>query len=87
MSTLKQRLFTNWHLMRIFRAAIGIMMLVMGIQNKDWAIGLFSIFFLYQAVTDTGCCGSQGCYNPPGRVNKDIAHTEQTEEVEYEEIK
>ena len=67
MSTLRQRLFTNWHLMRISRAAIGIMMLVMGIQNKDWAIGLFSIFFLYQAVTDTGCCGSRECYIPPGK--------------------
>jgi len=87
MNTLKQRLLTNWHLMRIFRAAIGMMMLVMGIQNKDWAIGLFSIFFLYQAVTDTGCCSTQGCYSPPHGAKNDTAHEKQTEEVDYEEVK
>ena len=83
MSTLKQRLFTNWHLMRIMRLGIGAMLLVMGVQNKDWAMGLFSIFFLYQAVTDTGCCGSQGCYTTPVAKEKALPG----EEVEYEEIK
>ena len=85
MNNLKQRLFTNWHLMRIVRVGIGIMFLVMGLQGKDWAMGLASIFFLYQGIMDTGCCGSQGCYNPPVRKVKP-ASTEQ-EHVEFEEIK
>ncbi len=85
MSDLKQRLFTNWHLMRIMRLGIGIMLIVMGIQSKDWAMGLFSIFFLYQAVMDTGCCGTQGCYAPP--VRKSNTHAAGEEEAEYEEIK
>jgi len=81
MSTWKQRLLTNWHLMRIVRLGLGMMMLVMGWQSRDWAIGLFSIFFLYQAATDTGCCGSRGCAQ--GGRN----YEGQTETVEYEEIK
>ena len=86
MNHLKQKLFTNWHLVRIMRLGIGIMFLVMGFQGRDWAIGLFSIFFLYQAVTDTGCCGSQGCYNPPVRKqNKDGVAA--SDNVEYEEMK
>jgi len=65
MSALKQKLFTNWHVIRIFRLGIGIMLLVSGIQSKDWMMGLFSFFFLYQAITDTGCCGTKSCFIPP----------------------
>jgi hypothetical protein len=70
--------------MRIMRLAIGVWLLVVGIQTHDWAVGLFSIFFLYQAVTDTGCCGTQGCYTPSG---KTAAKKEGTEDIEYEEVK
>ena len=84
MNTLKQRLTTNWTLVRIMRLGIGAMLLTAGIENKDWAMGLFSLFFLYQAVTDTGCCGSQGCYNPP--TGRQVDNTRE-EEIEYEEIK
>ncbi len=87
MNTLKQRLLTNWHLMRIMRLGIGIMLLVMGIQNKDWAMGLFSVFFLYQAVTDTGCCSSQACYTPPSAKDPASLNRAEGEDVEYEEIK
>ncbi len=87
MSNLMQRVTTNWHLMRIMRLGIGIMMLVMGIQSKDWALGLFSGFFLYQAITDTGCCSSAGCNTPRrGYVRPPLQQS--TEIVtEYEEIK
>ena len=87
MSTLKERLFTNWHLMRIMRLGIGIMMLVMGIQGKDWALGLFSTFFLYQAITDTGCCGTQACSTPKERSKINAAGNAEEVPVEYEEIK
>jgi len=84
MNSLKQRLLTNWHLSRIMRTGIGVMMLVMGIQSRDWMIGAFSAFFLYQGITDTGCCGTQGCYAPQTRNSKSAG---ETEAVEYEEIK
>jgi len=67
MNQLKQRLFTNWHFTRIFRLGIGIMLVAAGIQSHDWMMGVVSLFFLYQAVTDIGCCGSQGCYTPRPR--------------------
>lgn len=70
--------------MRVMRLAIGLWLLVAGIQMHDWAAGLFSIFFLYQAVTDTGCCGSAGCAAPPRR---SATPAQQTDEIEYEEIK
>lgn len=88
MNTFMQRLTTNWHLMRIVRAGLGIMLLATGIQNKDWATGLFSIFFLYQAAWDTGCCGSTGCNTPPNRRSTGTTKRDvKIEEVEYEVIK
>jgi hypothetical protein len=83
MNSLKQKLLTNWHFMRLLRLGIGLAMLVMGIQSADWLMGVFSTFFLYQAVTDTGCCGTQGC--APAR--KPSAKTVVAETVTYEEIK
>lgn len=84
MDSIKQRLLTNWHLMRIMRLAIGVWLLVVGIQTHDWAVGLFSVFFLYQAFTDTGCCGTQGCYTSAA---KPMVKKEGTEDIEYEEVK
>ncbi len=85
MNTFKAKLLTNWHIMRVFRLGIGIWLLVMAIQTQDWATGLFSAFFLYQAVTDTGCCGTQSCYAPQAKqvVKKDST----LDDTEYEEIK
>lgn len=83
MNSLKQKLLTHWHLGRILRMALGIWLLVAGIQSHDWIVGLFSLFFLYQAATDTGCCGSQGCYTPAAKPGKKNG----TEDIEYEEIK
>ena len=85
MNTLKQRMLTNWDLMRIVRLGIGIMMLVMGIQAKDWALGLFSTFFLYQAITGTGCCGSRACDAPVGTSTKN--NWKESTPIEYEEVK
>ncbi|MBC7554147.1 MAG: hypothetical protein H7257_09215 [Taibaiella sp.] len=86
MNTFKQRLFTNWHLVRIMRLGIGTMLLVTGIQNKEWAIGLFSLFFIYQAVTDTGCCSSGG-YCPPSVKRRNAGTPIYDQEIEYKEIK
>ncbi len=85
MSTIKEKLFTNWHVMRILRLAIGVWMLVMAIQTRDWIVGVFSTFFLYQAVTDTGCCGTQACYTPIKRTKEQSPNN--ISDIEYEEIK
>lgn len=87
MRTLSERLLTNWHLGRILRTGIGVMMMAMALQSRDWAIGLFGAFFVYQGVMDTGCCGTRTC-NAPGTAKKaGIAPPVTVENVEYEEIK
>lgn len=82
MKNITQRLLTNWHLMRIFRLALGIWAAVQAIQTHEYIIGLVALFFLYQAVTDTGCCGSNTCYTPTSKIKP-----EKGEEIKFEEIK
>ncbi len=82
MNTLKQRLFTGWHFMRVLRLALGIWILVMAIQAKDIATGLFSVFFIYTALAGVGCCGANGCYVPENKAAK-----REPNDVEYEEVK
>jgi len=66
MNTLKQRIFTNWHLMRVIKLGLSVWLLVIAVESKDIAMGVLALFFLFTAITGTGCCGPQGC-NVPNR--------------------
>jgi hypothetical protein len=82
METIAQNLFTNWHFIRWLRLGLGLFVAVQAIQHLDALAGLIAFFFLFQAVTNTGCCGASGC-TVPASSKKTI----KTEDVEFEEIK
>jgi hypothetical protein len=82
MSAFVERLTTDWHPMRMIKLVFGIWALVQAVQVRDWAIGLLGAYFLYQVVTNTGCCGSQGCATPTRTRKDDVKGF-----TEYEEIK
>jgi len=82
MNTIKQRLFSGWHFMRVIRLGLGIWILVMAIQTRDIATGLFSAFFIYTALAGVGCCGVGDCYVPESKAAGNEAN-----DVEYEEVK
>ena len=77
---MKTTLLTGWHLIRWVRLVFGIFIGIQAIQTHDIISGLLAGFFLYQAVTNTGCCGVSACAVPVSKPNK-------TEDVEFEEIK
>jgi hypothetical protein len=54
---------------------------VQAVQIHDVLFGLFGTFFLYQALSNTGCCGVNGC---APSVNKSVSGTE---EIEFTEVK
>lgn len=64
MATIKQLLFTNWHLMRWVRLIIGLAILIYAFQTRDITLGMLAAFLLFQAVMNVGCCGSTGCDLP-----------------------
>jgi hypothetical protein len=80
--TIKQTLFTEWNLMRWIRLGAGIFFAVQAIQIHDAIAGFISMIFLFQAVTNTGCCGVSGCAVP-----RDGKNPSTSEVVEYEEVK
>lgn len=82
MNMLKQRIFTNWNLMRVVRLGLGLWLLVMSVQAKDVAMVFFSAFFVITAIGGIGCCGVNGCAAPGN--NKGA---QPLTEIEYEEIK
>jgi hypothetical protein len=82
MNAIKQRLLSGWHFMRILRLGLGIWILVMAIQAKDIAFGLFSAFFIYIALAGVGCCGANGCYVPESKAAENEAN-----DIDYEEVK
>lgn len=70
--------------MRVIRLALGIWVLAVAIQTHEWPIGAISGIFIFMALTNTGCCGADGCavrQTPTGQSDR-----EETVEKEIEEI-
>jgi hypothetical protein len=61
MNILRQRLFSNWHLMRIVRLIISVGLLIMALRSKDIALSSLILLSLITTLAGVGCCGSQGC--------------------------
>jgi hypothetical protein len=60
---MKHILFTNWHLMRIVRLVFAIFLFVQAYVTFEWFFIAFGLFFLIQALFNTGC-GANGCQIP-----------------------
>lgn len=82
---MKQTLLNNWHPMRWIALVAGVLFAAMGAWHADIISVLLAGFFLFQAVTNTGClCGN--CAVPsqitadPGRNIDDVEFTEIKEE-------
>lgn len=71
----------NWNLMRVLRLALGVFIIVQGIQAQQWLlVGLGGLFSL-MPLLNIGCCGTSGCNTPVRKTNK------KTEDITYEEIR
>ena len=63
----KQTLFTGWHFTRWLRLLLGILFAIQTIKSQEILPGFIAALFIFQAFTNTGCCGTSGCSIP---VNK-----------------
>jgi hypothetical protein len=79
-SKLSDQLFANWHPMRWVALAFGLVLGYNWLMYNASLSGVLSIFFLFQAVTNTGCLAGQ-C------APRTTASDESLEDVEYEEVK
>ncbi|HBQ60879.1 MAG TPA: hypothetical protein DD671_14985, partial [Balneolaceae bacterium] len=63
--------------------SIGIFLAVMAIWNQDIVTGFLSAFFVFQAVTNTGCMVSQSCGVP----RQQDSQSNEESEIKYTEVK
>lgn len=82
MNKLKTMVFTNWGFMRWTRLGIAILASIQAISMHNAGVGIVAAFFMFQAITNTGCCGAGGCTVPLKKEDPD-----KKPEVEYEEVK
>lgn len=60
-SVLRDKLFHNWHTMRWVALGAGLFFLIQAVWYLDGISGFLAAFFLFQAVTNSGCFGSRSC--------------------------
>jgi hypothetical protein len=77
-----QTLLTGWNFMRLLRLFLGIVIAVQAVESRDAIPAIVASFLLFQAITNTGCCGMNSCASTPSKSTQGAV-----EEVEYEEIK
>jgi hypothetical protein len=79
-STFKYNLLNNWNIIRFIRLGLSIIIILQAIQVHDALFGFLGTFFMYQALTNTGCCGVSGCA-PAIQKN-----TDNSEQIEFTEV-
>lgn len=79
---MKETLLTNWHFMRWLRLGIGLTIAAQSIISHEPIAGVIAALFLFQALTNSGCGGVNGCAVPSTR-NKN----KKVENVDFEEVK
>lgn len=76
-----QTLLSDWNFMRFVRLALGVYIGIQAYQTQSILSAILAAFLLYQVITNTGCCGANGCAVPLKEKNNDTV-----QDVEYEEI-
>ena len=79
----KELLFSNWSFVRILRLSLGIFVAYSAFKDQSLVFGFFSALLLFQAITNTGCCGANGCDVPVNKVDNDKT---KTEDVSFEDL-
>lgn len=81
LQTFKYNLFHNWTIIRIIRLTLSVIIIVQAIQLHDALFGVFGFFFLYQALSNTGCCAMNNC------ATTSTTNAIDEKEIELEEVK
>lgn len=68
---LKYQLFNGWNLTRWIRLGLGIALVMQAVTSKDMLFGIIALFLIFQALSNTGSCGPDGCNIPSAGPKKD----------------
>jgi hypothetical protein len=76
-----KKIIQGWNIMRLLRLVLGIIILVQGINQKEYVFAFVGALFVVLSIANIGCCGSQACTTTP--INKDFKNSK---EITYEEV-
>lgn len=71
----------NWNFMRLLRLALGIFIIVQGVQTKEWLLVALGGLFSLMPLLNIGCCGASGCNTLVSKSDKKV------EDITYEEVR
>ena len=56
-----KEIIKKWSLLHVIKLLVGIILLFQSFTQKDITLAILSGFLLLTAITNVGCCGSNGC--------------------------
>jgi hypothetical protein len=59
-----ENLKSHWSLIKIFKVALALMVLVQAYMASELFLGIFAVFFMGQALLNVGCGSPAGCGVP-----------------------
>ncbi len=81
MNGIKQMILAPWSFMRWLRLVLGLFIIYQAFTLHDTLAGLIGSLFLFQAISNTGCCGT-ACAIPTASKEETTSN-----DVTFEEIK
>ncbi len=55
----------GWNMMRLFRLALGVIIVIQGIKSNDWMFILLGAAFAAMPLFNVGCCTNGACEPDP----------------------
>ena len=74
-------LVNDWNVMRVIRLALGILVIIQSISEKNYMLTVAGGLFAFLALINVGCCGANGC-----AVNTRENKSDITKDGAYEEV-
>ncbi|SMO47629.1 hypothetical protein [Fodinibius sediminis] len=84
---IEQELLTNWHFMRWVALVLGSFFVFQAFRYWDVIPAVAGMFFLYQAITNSGCLVARTCEPAVSAVPDEESQTGRAHNVTYTEIK
>ena len=77
---MRERLLTNWHLLRLLRLIAGVAIAAQAFYLKEWMLFIAGTVFAAIALFHAGCCIYNSCNTYSSSTNKN------DKDIEYEEV-
>lgn len=84
MNSVLQSIGTSWTPARVIYLIIGAMLAAQAVQAHNRTFGLVGGLFMFQSITNTGCCGAGFSGK---KIGNNAAAPKTLEETEYTEVK